>query len=117
MQWFLDFLSKILLIAEWNKLPINNGSSFLGQLGRQHLVSCLHRLPRLAIVVEGELVGALGESLESGVTHLVWGGQHQGAEEEQTQRGDQDLCRMSQGACQSQSTSQLTIYLHFVGTK
>ena len=79
------------LIAEWNKLPINNGSSLLGQLGRQHLVSRLHRLPRLAVVVEGELVGALGEGLESGVTHLMGGGQHQGGEEEQAQRGDQDL--------------------------
>ena len=85
MQWFLDFLSKILLIAEWNKLPINNGSSLLGQLGRQHLVSCLHRLPRLAIVVEGELVGALGESLESGVTHLEGSGDHQG-DQEKTER-------------------------------
>ena len=79
------------MFIEWNHLPVNNVSSLLGQLGRQHLVTFLHRLPGLPVVVEGELTGALGPGLEDGVTHLVGGGQHQGAEEKQEEGGDQDL--------------------------
>ena len=66
-------------------------SPLLRQLGWQHLVSSLHRLSGLPVVVEGELARALGPGLEGGVTHLEGGGQRQGAEEEKTERGDQDL--------------------------
>ena len=79
------------MFIEWNHLPVNNVSSLLGQLGQHHLVTFLHRLPGLPVVVEGELARALGPGLEDGVTHLMGGGQRQGAEEEQAEGGDQDL--------------------------